>query len=74
MSNDDEKKPILGYVSAYLKRPLRSLSEVEGKAELDPPATARTASRSYPYERRRAARKGGTASHGMRRRKEDFNQ
>jgi hypothetical protein len=70
MSNDDEKKTILGYVSDYLNRPLRSLSEVEGKAALDPPASARTASQSYLYERR-ATTKRGTPLHKICRRKED---
>jgi len=71
MSDGDEKKTILGYVSAYLKRPLRSLSEVEEEATVDPLVSARTA--SHPYERR-ATGKNGTASRETRLRREDTNQ
>ena len=66
MSDDGEKKTILGYVSAYLKRPLRSLSEVERKEAFNPPASATITPRADPDERR-AARKSGPALHEMRR-------
>jgi hypothetical protein len=70
MSDDGEKKLILGYVSPYLKQPLRSLSEVESERAPAVPGSARAGLKSHPYERRAPVKRHDELLR-RRRRKED---
>jgi hypothetical protein len=71
MKDGGEKKLILGYVSAYLKQPLRTLSEVEGATAPASPGFAMLDSKSSPYERRAPVERRDRDLSKKRRRKED---